>query len=258
MKRALPLLCWCLAIAVQAAPPLSGGWSGELLGHSAVVVVEERAGGELTGFMPTDPNARIVAGVRNGNNVSLHIAVDDPGFAAAGTFDGTIAGNTLNGTFTLDGAPSPVTLERENRRYIVEYWLMGEDEIQSRVLRVLDKKGDFLAGGYVGIDHCDFLSCAGDFTAWDVNSDAHTLTAEAGGACVLNANLGGVWNDAEKLLAGTYDGADCNGALGGDLREKGTDLFSSRNLASPELGGRYALGRSILHSAHRVFPEHSP
>lgn len=217
MKRVLSLLCSCLAAAVQAAPPVSGTWSGELLGHKAVVVLEERAGGGITGFMATDPNARIVSGLNDGGEVLLHIAVADPGLAAAGTFDGVIAGNTLNGTFTLGGIPAPATLERENRRYSVEYWLMGEDDIQSHALRLLDKKGDFVGGGYAGIDHCDFLSCAGDFTVWDVDGDAHTLTADAGGSCFLNANLGGVWNDSEKLLVGTYAGTDCNGALSGDF-----------------------------------------
>lgn len=232
MLRTLPLVMLCLVAGVQAAPPISGTWSGELFGHDTVFELRERADGGVIGFLPADPNARVVSGLVNGSDVTLHIAVSDPGLSAAGTFTGAIAGNKLNGTFVLGGVPTPVSLKRSNQRYTVEYWLMGEDDIHSRVLRVLDKKGEFLSGGYVGIDHCDFLSCAGDFPVWDISLDSHTLTAQAGGGCFLDASLAGMWSDTEKFLVGTYDGLDCNGVLSGDFIGGKGGLANVRDLRS--------------------------
>lgn len=217
MKWVVPLLVLCLVAAARAAPPISGTWSGDLFGHETVFELRERDGGGITGFLPADPNARIVDGLVAGKNVSLHIAISDPGLSATGTITGTITGNKLNGTFDLGGVPTPVSFKRGNKRYTIEYWLMGEDDIQSRARRVLDRKGGFVSGGYTGIDTCDFLSCAGDFPLWDVSLGAHSLAAQAGGGCFLDASLAGMWNDADKFLVGTYDGADCNGVLSGDF-----------------------------------------
>jgi len=217
MRRASWLLTLFLASEVHAAP-VAGTWSGDFLGHESVVVLETRSGGGVIGFLPADPNARIVGGVVDGNDVLLNIDVRDPGFFAPGIFDGTIVGNQLNGSFTLGGgAATPISFSRDPKPYTVEYWLLGEEEIDSAASRVLGQTGAFRSGGYVGLDHCDFLSCAGDFSGWDVAGSAHTITAEAGGGCPLDVTLEGLWSDPEKFLVGSYDGSDCNGAIAGDF-----------------------------------------
>jgi len=213
IPRVFTLLFICCAGA-QAAT-VSGTWSGQFLGHDAVLELKERADGSVVGFLPTDPNARVGNGLVSGSNLSLHIVVSDPGYSAAGTLAGVITGHQFNGMFTLGGVATPVTLARASSKYGVEYWVMGEEDIQSRVLRLNDKKGDFVSGGYVGIDSCDFLTCAGDITAWDITGAAHDLTTQSGGACAASANLSGLWSAPDLLLAGSYNLADCGGASAG-------------------------------------------
>lgn len=216
LRMLLLLISLGLAASAQAGP-VSGTWSGDFLGHPSAMTLDERADGRLIGFLLTDPNARIVGGSVSGKDVVLEIDVADPLVATQGTFVGTIHGKKLAGTFTLGGVPTPVSFVRVHERYTLESWVMGEEEIQSRVLRLRDKNGGFLSGGYVGIDDCEFLSCAGDFTAWDVAGTLHTLTASSGGGCPLSASLLGTWDALQRILSGTYTQMDCGGPAAGSF-----------------------------------------
>jgi murein DD-endopeptidase MepM/ murein hydrolase activator NlpD len=165
-----------------------------------------------------------------GKTVTLEIEVADPMASTSGSFVGQVKGKQLVGTLTLGGVATPVSFQRARRRYTVESWVMGEDEIDARALRWLGKKGAFRSGGYVGLEHCDFLSCAGDLTAWDVTGDDHAITAASGGGCPSSSSLMGTWNDAEKVLLGTYAHLDCGGASAGDFLAGKGGVTKARHL----------------------------
>jgi len=217
MLRTL-LLSFSLLLAAPAqAGPVSGTWRGMLLGHPSALTLAERADGRLVGFLLADPNARLVGGSASGKDVTLEIDVADPGASASGSFVGKLKGKKLQGTLTLGGVPTPVTFVRAQARYTLESWVMGEDEIDARVLRLLGKKGGFQSGGYVGLDDCEFLSCAGDLTAWDVAGDTHAISAASGGGCPSASSLSGTWSASDLVVVGTYAHVDCGGAKGGDF-----------------------------------------
>jgi hypothetical protein len=216
LRTLLLLLSLGLAASAQAGP-VSGSWLGDFLGHPSAMTLDERADGRLIGMLLADPNARIIGGSVSGKDVTLAIDVADPGVSASGTFVGTLHGHKLTGTLTLGGAATPVSFVRAHEKYTLESWVMGEDEIQSRVLRLLDKKGGFLSGGYVDLEDCEFLSCAGDITAWDVAGTMHTLTAESGGGCPSSSSLVGTWSASDQVLSGSYAHLDCGGAKAGSF-----------------------------------------
>lgn len=192
-----------------SAATLTGTWmSPDFLGHETVLYLHERVDGRVLGYMPADPSMRLAGGGRVGTLVGLEFTQEDPGLLATGSFAGTLAadGASIDGTYDNGTGAVPVRFTRSTRALALEHWLVvdfGQDQVL-RASRLSDAGNTFVTGGFVGLDGCGFLACAGDWTSWAVAGDAHTIASLSGGASTSSANLTGTWTPSEHFVLGTY------------------------------------------------------
>lgn len=188
---------------------LAGAWrSAAFQGHASVLYLTERADGRAVGYLPADPSLRVVDGGRVGNRIALAFVQEDPGLLAMGSFNGTLSadGTAIDGTYDDGSGAVPVAFTRWSTPLTVEEWLVV-DFAQDRVLRgtrLGDGAGGFVTGGFVGLDGCGFLACAGDWTSWSVTGPDHALASSSGGMMATTANLVGSWTPMQHLVIGTY------------------------------------------------------
>ena len=193
----------------QASLSLTGAWTSfDFFGHETIFYMHERADGRVIGYMPADPSLRLTGGTRSGDVVDLEFSQDDPGLSVSGTFTGTLVpgGNTMNGTYNDGGGALPTAFARWNTPLTIEHWLLVDFALD-KVLggtRLHGAADAFVTGGFVGLDDCSFLGCAGDWTSWSVVGDDHTIASATGGVIPATANLMGTWSMTEMLVMGTY------------------------------------------------------
>ncbi len=213
---ALGVLTLLVGAVPAAGATLDGTWT-TTTGRFGALVLHERTGGRLVGYLPGDPATIVTGGVHAGSAVTINFTTSDPGITRSGAFTGALAGRTLSGTLDDGGGPEPITLERTARHFAVEHWILTEgtrnDEVRAR--RVLTPSGGFATGGFVGLDDCGFLSCGGNITAWDISGTTHMIATASGGSCPSISNLAGTWDPSFMLLSGGYTTTTCAGGSSG-------------------------------------------
>ena len=200
---------------------LDGAWTSVSFGgHATVIFLRERADGRVLGYLPADPSALLTGGLRLGDAVVLAFSQEDPGISASGTFSGTLSadGATLAGQYDDGGGPVPVTFTRPAPALAIEHWLIVDFDNDQllRASRLRDGAAAYVTGGFVGVDGCGFLACAGDLASWSIVGDAHALTSSSSGPCPSTSSLMGTWSATDKLVMGTYTTTNCNGPVGGN------------------------------------------
>ncbi len=143
MRRLNPLLLLLVCIPLFAADSIEGRWQGAIALPTAKLEVEidlERAGdawkGDIT--IPAQ-NARdlpLAAIAIDASKISFEIA----GIPGAPTFNGTLAGNRIEGSFTQGGQTFPFALDRAERNDPAAA-LAGFDELVNGALRSWDVPG---------------------------------------------------------------------------------------------------------------------
>ncbi len=208
-----------LSIALQAAPAtaatLDGVWTSSVA-LTKLLVLHERAGGRLIGYLPGDPASRITGGSRTGTAVTIQITSTDPKWTQTTVFNGTLSGNRLTGTVDAGSGPVAITFQRTSDPFTVEHWLLYDAATRSRIRagRVL-LYGAFVSGGFVSLDDCSFVACGGDITAWNASGTSSMIATASGGSCSSASALSGTWDPLSLLLNGTYSTTYCSGLSSG-------------------------------------------
>jgi hypothetical protein len=208
---------------LAAAAPL-GTFVGPLFGHEAILEIRERADGRLYGFLPSEPAIFVVGGQRDGAEISLEfagLAVDGAAYAA--TFEGTLAGVSLDGTLTDNEGATAVSLVLDSRPYWLEQWLVVDEDPDeaTRLERVERPRGSFLLGGYGVLDECAFAGCRGAIDSWSEAGTSHAVALSHGGLCPRTVTLDAELDLATLIATGLWNRDDCIGlASGGFLAGK--------------------------------------
>lgn len=196
----------------------TGTWKGDFLGHETYVVLQERTGNHILGYLPVDPGTWISEGSRSGSDVTINFAAKDPKLNWSGNFSGTLHGNTLSGTFDNGDGPVSVSFTRNPMPFSVEHWLFGHGETgapTSLFPKLEHPGGGFLAGGFVGQENCNLLACAGDVTSWDISGFSNTISTASIGDCPSTSTMNGVWDSTTKIMQGDFNTTHCMGTENG-------------------------------------------
>ncbi|MAF67688.1 MAG: hypothetical protein CMJ84_18795 [Planctomycetes bacterium] len=222
--KILPLL-----IATLAWPAFAQDWIGVrgVTGTYAAsgtpadtwVLLRERADGKVLGTIHGAPGLWIHSGQRTGASVVLGLrAVDgDPSTPWEGTLDLDLDGADLSGDLIDGTTVLPVTLTRTTIPWVEEVWQLFDETLEGslEVRRLEDRTGSFVAGGFRGVESCDFMACGGAIDSWTIGGTAHVITTSSGGGCPQVGVLSGTFDSAINILSGSWTSTNCSGAVSG-------------------------------------------
>ncbi len=196
---------------------LTGVWKGQLLGHESYIILQERNGNHLLGYLPADPGTWITEGSRSAGDVSIDFAADNPKESWTGRFSGTLNGNTLSGSFDNGSGPIAVSFTRDLKPFTVAHWLFGSPDGGPTYLfpKIENTGGGFLAGGFVSLGNCTLFTCAGNIMDWDSAGFNHTIELASMGDCPATSTMNGAWDDAAKIMQGDFSTTHCMGVESG-------------------------------------------
>lgn len=246
--RPRSLLAACLLAALTACtpppaptePPFTGVWVGPLPVSATeqrtfAVVVHERSGRELMGYLLAGTSRRaVLGGLRSGDGMLLVFEMKDQGLAGAIGLSGTVSGDTLTGTAVFGSTSIPVVWTRrpdplDVRSFVFATSASGGGE-PTELAIVQDASGALVAGNLTG-GECSFIACGGAVTSFAEAADgAVTIGVETDGACPGPATIDATFDAASHFYAGTWThtcGSTGGPLVGGrDLGTRSTDAAS--------------------------------
>ncbi len=201
------------------------------------IVLRERADGKILGSIHGAPGIWIHSGQRTGSSVIIELRASDgdPTAPWEGTLDLALDGADLLGDLIDGTTVLPVTLTRTAVPFVEETWQWFDEVAEGslKVRRLEDRSGSFVAGGFSGVEGCDFMACGGTIDSWTIGGSAHDITTSSGGGCPQTATLAGDFDTTTNILSGSWMSTDCNGvASGGTFLGGKAGLTSSLHIAA--------------------------
>ncbi len=227
----------CSSPPTPTEPPFTGVWVGPLPVSATeqrpfALVLHERAGGELLGYVLGGTSQRLmIGGFRSGDNALLVFETRDGGIAGPISLSGAISGDTLTGNAMLGSDNFPVTWTRradplDVRSFIFASSVGGGGE-PAELAIVQDTSGALVAGNFTSSD-CSFITCGAAVTSFaEAPTGALTIGLASDGACPGTATLNANFDAATFFYSGTWSHTDagaCGGATTGGSLIGGRDL----------------------------------
>lgn len=221
----LPLFPAFIPQGTPAAPPtgvrspavvtIDGSWEGS----GGLIVLRERAGGQVQGYSAGTPATQITSGMIVGSTLTLILAGEDgDGPLPPLTFTGTLSGSTIVGSFDKGSGPVPLTLTRSTSSLVEEHWLLINPSTSDQVeARRMSEAGVFYGAEFSGVNQCDFLACGGQIDSWTVTGSSHLIETSSSGPCTTASTLTGTLDPTTKILGGSFSTTDCGGTTVGDF-----------------------------------------
>ncbi len=111
MRRAISLMLACVfAVSAAWAQDLTGKWTATAVGNNVAVTLDLKvAGNVVTGAIlnPQSGPAEIKDGKLEGNNISFHVVRTTSNATNKILWQGTIRGEQIHFTRSVEGAPGP-------------------------------------------------------------------------------------------------------------------------------------------------------
>jgi hypothetical protein len=226
--------------------------------------LEERDDHRLLGYVLGGTISRtIVEGRRIGAEVTFAVELRDPVRTKVMTISGHVLGDTLTGTAGDGIFSQPVVLRRARRElhertfFLAEADFTGEFASFVQLAVVLDSRGGFVSGGFVGDKGCRMWACSGGITSFEESGAELTIGIETDGGCSAGSSVHGVFDAAAKTYSATYSFTDCQGTTTGSLLVARSTRTRSDDVARilqalGELADDFE-GRPDFRASHRSF-----
>jgi len=203
-------------LALAPAPDITGVFEVDGAPADVRLVLHERAGGKIIGYVAGSPGIWITSGQLYGEAAMIHLHGEDGGSDEG--WDGTLrlypVGSHYKGVFYLDDDDEVliITLTPSKEHFFEETWTWRDEESETfvDVRRLLDPGDNFLGGGFSGQSSCVFMACGGTIDTWDESSVSHTITTSSTGDCGQTGTLHGTFDSATNQLDGPWVSTDCN------------------------------------------------
>lgn len=215
-------------VRLPALVTIDGAWESP----HGLIVLQERAGGRVQGYLAGSPGTRISSGTWVGSNLTLILEGEDGGGPLPTfSYSGTLSGTSIVGTYDDGTGPVPLTMTRSVSAIEEEHWLLVDGTTSAQVeARRLTQAGAFFGAGFSGMDNCDFLACGGTIDSWAVTGSSHLIETSSGGSCTSATTLSGTLDPSSKILSGTFTTIDCAGSSSGTFMGGKRGLTNSAHM----------------------------
>jgi hypothetical protein len=207
-----------LILALALTPDLTGIYEVSGAPGDALVVLQERAGGELIGYLAGSPTTWIESGQAFPMGALIELQGQDGSQAEpwSVTLKLRKLGRDLTGILIQGSATLPITLTRTGVQFSDETWLWFDQATGGTqdVRRALDLGGNFLLGGFNSSSTCDFMACGGRIDSWSEVAGSHDIWTSSTGSCGQTGHLLGTFDTNSNQLDGTWDSTSCAGPAG--------------------------------------------
>lgn len=221
--------------------------------------LHERASGEVIGYIAGDTSSTtIISGQVSGGNLTLVIGSADPMVTMTSTVTAVVGASTLTGAVDDGSGPYPIIANRVNqtlheRRFVFAIPGVPNPTGMTELSVVLDGSGNFVSGGFMGMDNCDLFACGGGVSSFSETGGMIEIGLESGGGCTMAGMMSATFDSATKFYDGTYTVNHCGTVTSGVLiGAKGTrtrtdhvaKVLSTHGRLADDLEAEIAFGAS--------------
>lgn len=204
-----------LALSITVTPDLTGIYEVSGAPGDALIVLHERAGGELIGYVAGSPNIWIETGQAYAKGAIIELQGQDGSQSEPWSVNLRLRklGRDLEGVLIQGGTVLPITLKRSLVYFSDETWLWFDNTLGSihDVRRTLDLGSNFLLGGFSSSGGCDFMACGGNIDSWTEAAGSHDIWTGSTGSCGQTGHLVGTFDSSSNQLDGSWDSSNCTG-----------------------------------------------
>lgn len=224
---------WAALSPITAGPVwaagsgVTGTWVGEATidGRTSRMTMQlhERASGEVIGYIAGDTSSTtIISGQVSGGNLTLVIGSADPMVTMTSTVTAVVGASTLTGAVDDGSGPYPIIANRVNqtlheRRFVFAIPGVPNPTGMTELSVVLDGSGNFVSGGFMGMDNCDLFACGGGVSSFSETGGMIEIGLESGGGCTMAGAMSATFDSATKFYDGTYTVNHCGTVTSGVL-----------------------------------------